>query len=140
MTKKKFRALIALHLALSLAGLCAAFLPDNYSTALSEAYANEPISRFIDNDWFWLTLALILLTAWLAGLVGLWSFKRWGRSLSLYSTVAALIAVPLFGPTLSSGIESSLFEAATLCWGAVLALAYYSVVSEQFLPASHPSQ
>jgi hypothetical protein len=132
MTESKFRALIALHLALLFAGLCAAFLPDNYSTALSEAYASEPVSSFIDNDWFWLTLALILLIVWLVGLVGVWSFKRWGRSLSLYSTFAALIAVPLFGPTLSSGIENALFEAATLCWGAVLALAYYSAVAERF--------
>jgi uncharacterized protein YqgC (DUF456 family) len=132
MTENKFRALIALHIALSLVGIVAAFLPNGYSTTLAEAYANEPISQFISNDWFWLTFALILLAMWITGVVGMWSFKRWGRSLSLYSTIAALIAVPLFGPTLSSGLESALFEAATLCWGAVLALAYYSVVSARF--------
>jgi cell division protein FtsW (lipid II flippase) len=132
MTAQKFRALIALHLVLTLAGIGAAFLPNSYSAALSEAYATEPMSTFIDNDGFWLTLALTLLALWVAGIVGLWLFKRWGRTLSLYATVAALVIVPFFEPTLLSGLENALYEAAALCWGAVLALAYYSSVRERF--------
>jgi hypothetical protein len=132
MTESKFRALIALHIALSFAGVCASFIVTGYSPELKAAYANEPEPWIFSSLWLLAPYVALLLIPWIAGLIGLWRMKRWGRSWSLYSTIILLVTYPLAGASLLSGIESALFEAAALCWGAVLALAYYSGISERF--------
>lgn len=133
MSQKYFRALILLYVALLVAGAIAAFIP-GYSQELSEALDNEPASPILDNLWLMFGLLVPFALAAFAGTFGLYMFKSWGRSLSLYSTLAGLILFPFFGPTLYSGLESSLFEASTLVWGAILALSYYSAVSGSFDP------
>ncbi len=132
MTESKFRLLICLHLVLAGAGTVTAFLHEPFSPELAAAYANEPSVWLEDNVWFLLAMVVALLIPWIAGIVGLFLFKRWGRSVSLCATFATLVIYPLLGPTLYSGPESTLFEASTLCWGAVLALAYYSPLRERF--------
>jgi hypothetical protein len=132
MTRKYFRALIVIYLALVVASTAAAFLPAGYSQALSDALDNEPAPLILENFWLLFGVVVPFSLAALAGLYGLYMFKRWGRSLSLYSTMAGLVVFPLFGPSLYGGIESALFEASTLTWGAILALSYYSAVSGSF--------
>lgn len=132
MTDNKFRALTALHLALTFASIGAAFLPTTYSSALGEAYASEPAPVFLDNESLMIAMICVLLAVWAASIIGLWVFKRWGRTLSLLSTIATLVITPFFGAALSTGIENALYEAAALCWGAILALAYYSPIRERF--------
>jgi hypothetical protein len=46
--------------------------------------------------------------------------------------VLGILLYPFLGPTLSSGLEAALHEAASTIWGATLALAYYSPFSEHF--------
>jgi hypothetical protein len=132
MTESKFRLLICLHLAFAGAAAVTAFVHEPYSAALAAAYANEPSTWLDDNIWALLAMALLLLIPWSAGIVGLFLFKRWGRSVSLGATLALLVICPFLGATLYSGLESALFEASTLCWGAALALAYYSTISAKF--------
>ena len=132
MTESKFRLLICLHLALVGAGTVTAFVHEPYSAALAAAFANEPSAWFDDAIWALLTMVVLLLIPWMAGITGLFLFKRWGRSVSLGATLATLVLYPFLGATLSSGLESALFEASTLCWGAALALAYYSTISAKF--------
>jgi hypothetical protein len=137
MTDRKFRALIALHLALTFGSIGAAFLPNSYSPALSEAYANEPTPAFLENHLLPLAIVSVLLAVWVSSIVGLWMFKRWGRALSLYATIATLAITPFFGSVvLSTGLENALYEAAALCWGAVLALAHYSAINDRFKATS----
>ncbi len=132
MTQKSFRALILLYIALGVASIAAAFLPTGYSQELTDAVDNEPMSALLENLWLMFGLVVPLLLAAFAGMYGLFMFKRWGRWLSLYSTLAGLIVFPLFGPSLQGGIESALYEASTMVWGAILALSYYSAVSGSF--------
>lgn len=132
MSQKYFRALILLYVALVVASAAAAFLPGGYSQELSDALDNEPAPRILENLWLMFGLVVPLLLAAFAGVYGLYMFKRWGRSLSLYSTLAGLVLFPFFGPSLYSGLESALFEASTLIWGAILTLSYYSEVSSTF--------
>jgi len=75
-----------------------------------------------------------LMLACLVGLVGLFRFKAWGRTVSLYATPAALVVEACAGATLSSGVENALLGAASMLWGAVLALAYFSPVRSRFGP------
>ncbi len=143
MSQKYFRALIFLYVALVAASLAAALLPGGYSQELSDALDNEPVPPILENLWLLFCLVVPLALAALAGMYGLYTFKRWGRSLSLCSTLAGLVLFPFFGPSLSGAIESALYEASTLIWGAILALSYYSAVSGSFsannaLPAVLP--
>lgn len=132
MSQKRFRRLILFYVALVVASTLAAFLPDGYSQTLSDAWDNEPMPLILQNLWLAFGLVAPFALAAIVGMVGLFMFKRWGRSLSLYSTLAGLVLFPLFGPSLSSGFESALFEASTMLWGAILALSYHSAISASF--------
>ena len=138
MSQKYFRALVLLYLVLVVAGAAAALLPGGYSHELSDALDNEPAPFILENLWLMFGLVVPLALAAFAGMYGLYMFKRWGRSLSLYSTLAGLVLFPLFGPSLYSGIENALFEASALTWGAILALSYYSAVSGRFGASNAP--
>lgn len=131
MTHSMFRKLLFVSIVLSLAAMVVAVFP-TYSEALAIAYENEPQPWFMENPWIFGGVAAVLLLAWLASLVGLFLYKPWGRTLSLYSTFAALLVTPFIGVLLSSGIESALFDASSMVWGAVLALSYFSPVSDRF--------
>jgi hypothetical protein len=132
MTAFKFRSIAWLHLAFALLGAGVAFLPNAFSPELAAAFDNQPAPSLFGNEWALYAIALLFIALFLAGFVGLLMFKQWGRTLSLCMTGVILLVYPLFGPTLMSGLESALFEAAALSWGAVLALAYYSEVSVKF--------
>ena len=132
MTQKKFRRLVVLYIAFTIAGIAAAFLPSSYTQALSDALENEPTPLLLENLWLLFGLVLPLVAVTIAGMYGLFMFRRWGRTFSLCSTVAGLLFFPFLGPSLSAGFESMLYEAATLLWGAILSLSYCSAVAVHF--------
>ena len=132
MSDSRFRWLLALYIITLLVAASVGFLPDGYSQALADAYAQEPQSWLFEDTRVALAVTIPLLAAIVAGLVGLFRFKRWGRALSLYSTVAGLCLHLLIGPTLQSPIENVLIELCTLLWGAILALSYWSPTARRF--------
>ena len=131
MTDNRYLQLLWTYVALTIAAIVAMFFPD-HSEPLAIAYDNEPTTWLMSNMWVASGILGSLAVAWLAGLVGLFRFKRWARSLSLYSTLAGFLIAPFMGAYLSSGLETSLFDASTTLWGAVLALSYFSAVSDRF--------
>jgi hypothetical protein len=132
MNKQYFRRLILLYIVVIVASLVAAFTPGGYSQALSDAIDNEPSTWLVETLWGLVMLVVPLAIAAVAGIYGLYQFRRWGRTLSLYSTGAGLLLYPFMGPNVSGGVETALFEASTLMWGALLALAYYSPIASEF--------
>lgn len=132
MRLRHFRLLIIIHVLLLAAGTAAPLAPPGYSPTLAEAFEAEPVPMLLDSSWLMPALMLPFVAAVLAGLYGLYMLKRWGRALSLYSSVAGCALTVFLGPSLQSGWESALFEAATLLWGAILALSYYSPLRRQF--------
>jgi hypothetical protein len=130
---RNFRRLILLYVALIVAEIAvAAFAPTGYSQALSEAFDTEPPPALVDNLGLLLAVGLPLAAAAMAGIIGLYMFKAWGRLLSLVSTIGGLIVIAFTGPALYSAAEYLLWEASALVWGAVLALSYYSPVATHF--------
>jgi hypothetical protein len=125
MSKSHFRNLILLYAILVIASLIASSIPGVYSKELSDAMEREPMPWIAEEFWP-LIFGLPLVVATVAGLWGLYLFKPWGRTLSLYTTAAGLALFPFLGPSLSGGLESAFYEASSLVWGAVLTLAYYS--------------
>ena len=133
MSRESFRRLILLYIALILADIAVAFFaPTGYSGALSEAFENEPAPALVANLGLMVAIALPISVAAIAGIIGLYLFKTWGRPLSLVSTIAGLIVYLFTGPTLYGAAEYMLWEASTLVWGAILALAYHSPVAIHF--------
>jgi hypothetical protein len=133
MSAKYFRWFIILSVLLEVgAAAVDALFPSLIPQSLSVALENNPVPRILENLSLSLLLFLPLAAAWIIGTVGLFLFRRWGRTLSLYSTVLGLGLYPFLGPTVSSGWSSALSEASFVLWGAVLAVAYVSPLRDRF--------
>lgn len=138
MTEARFRQLLVLYIGCTLVALAVAFIPGGYSQQLADAYANEPEPFLFRNPWLALGVMIPLLVASVASLVGLFLFKAWSRTLSIYVTLIGYVLVAFFGPTLSSALEDALWGISDLLWGAALALAYFSPIASRFEPTSQP--
>jgi len=129
-----FRLFVVLSVILGLAGACVdSFFTNLVSSSLVKALESEPSLGVVDEHPF-ISLAILLpwLVAALAGVVGIFLFKRWGRTLSLYSTVFGFFITPFLGSFAGSGLSSGLDEASFTLWGVALAMSYFSPVSERF--------
>ena len=129
-----FRSLVILSLILEVAAEGVDLLfPDIISHELANAVEKEPMSDIFENHPF-ISLAILIpyLVAAFAGIIGILLFKHWGRALSLYSTVLGCFIFPFLGSIASSGLSYTLDEAAYTLWGAALASAYFSPISERF--------
>ena len=74
---------------------------------------------------------VVLLVAHVAGSIGLFLHRRWGRTLLAASTLLIFLAAPLFGVDVGWGLESLFGDTATLLLGAILAMAYFSSIAER---------
>jgi hypothetical protein len=137
MTESRFRLLLAVYVCSLVAAILSALLPSGFSAEIEDAIAGEPEPALFANGWLALALLGPFFVAVLAGLVGLFRFSSWGRSLSLYTTIGGFLLFPFLGPAISSGLGASLTEACSVLWGAVLACAYFSPVSARFAPLRH---
>lgn len=142
MSIQTFRALLLSHLIVLFASVAVEFIPGVIPEALERAYLDLPQPVLVGHVVL-MALAIPLLFAWLAGIIGLFLTKRWARGLSLYLTLLGLLMYPVLGPSIASGWGSALKELAALLWGAILASAYLSPVAEAFArgaaPAAAPS-
>lgn len=86
--------------------------------------------------WMSGTLLVIALVVTFAGYVGLWRLKRWGRSLTLWSSLLGLLFAPMLGPSVFAGWELAFYDASLMCLGAALALAYLSSAAACFAPVA----
>ena len=125
----RFRMFLIASALLPVATIAAAFLPVGYTQALSDAYASEPVPWLFQNESVAIGIGAAALAITIAGYVGLFLLKRWGRTLSLGITLLGLPLYLLTGPTLMSLFEAMLSDTSLMVWGACLALAYYSPVA-----------
>ena len=131
MTDARYLKILWIYVVLFVAATISIFFP-TYSENLAAAYAAEPETWLMSNFWMAVGVLGAFAAAWLTGLVGLFFFKSWARTLSLYSTLAGFFITPVVGGSPYSGLEASLFEASTIVWGGILALSYFSPVSCRF--------
>ena len=129
MTIARVRLFLTASVILSIATIATVFLPDGYSQGLADAYASEPLPWLFRNEHVASGVGVVAVALVIAGYVGLFLLKRWGRALSLGITVLGLPLYLLTGPTLLSPLEAMLTDASTLVWGACLALAYWSPIA-----------
>lgn len=130
-----FRVSIVASLVLGILGVCVdALVPGLIPPVLKEAQeAYEAAEEYsVPYILAMAVLALIMLIGGVAGTVGLYLFKPWGRWLSLWLSVLAVLLMPFLGPAVNSGWASMLEGASTMLWSAVLAMAYFSELNVRF--------
>ncbi len=79
-----------------------------------------------------LTVALGFALFALVTQIGMFFFWRVARPGFLVVTVVSIALTPLFGLSVTLPLEGMLYDVATLCDGAALAMAYCSPLSERF--------
>ena len=131
MTITRFRQLIVLSIVLGFASLAASFYPTDYTDAIATAYGETPPGWLLSGQPLAIALILLLWCIVIASYIGLYRLTSWGRSLALWSTIAALALYPTIGPMLETPWEAMLVDASTMLWGAILALAYFSPVASR---------
>ncbi|MDQ1921319.1 hypothetical protein [Massilia pseudoviolaceinigra] len=133
MTVFRFRLLLSLYIILCIAQPAVGWhFSHLIPPAMQAAWEAEPHSSDVANFPLSLSILLPLAIGSFAGVIGMFTFKSWARSFSLYFTVAIIIVLPFSGPWLFSWLDYILVEITAMVWGAVMALAYYSPVSSQF--------
>lgn len=135
MSPNAFRGLIVCSVLFAVAAgvvdaLCPSLIPQSVVAALEKETAT---SIFETNPFAFLAFSLPWLIAVLASTIGLLFFKPWARPMALYSTLFGFISYSFLSPELSSPVASALTEASAMTWGAILALAYYSPLRENFI-------
>src|SRR5215210_6454370 len=125
MSPTVFRFIVVLSLMLPLGALGVDFMfPSLIPQGLAKAVEADPIPSALEHGWF-IAVTASLVVAALAGAGGMLLFKRWARTLSLWSTVLFLLVYPFAGSTVESGMAASMNEASSMLWGAALAVAYF---------------
>ena len=103
---------------------------------LDSAYAAMPeysdLEKYFSNFFLGNAVFVVILGIWLASVVGLLLFKRWGRTLTVLGAIISLPCIALLGPTIELGLESALNELLAVCYGAILTSMYLQPISSEF--------
>ena len=127
MTKTRFRAAVALSIALGfLGGIASLFFESTLPPPLREYLEREQNAEVTAMDFVLLLIWIPLLVAVIASYVGMLRFARWSRPLALATSALGVVALPLFGPTVEPGTTTALFHLASMVFGALVAVAYCS--------------
>ena len=109
-------------------------IPGLLSAPLSQAWDQEP--NFFNEAGFWLIgVALVWAIAMLAASLGFFLFKPWARRTLLWGSVVGLVLYAPFGSSASSWLSSALGDTSSVLFGASLAIAYFSPLSQLFAGA-----
>ena len=132
-TPQLFRALMLASLALSILAFIIditvpALVPEGVRFAEEQYWNGTSTAGLV----FRLGLLLGYVIVSLVAFVGLYFFKQWARTANLVLSALLLLLAPALGHVVLSGLAQGLAEIALMLWGAVLALAYFSPISERF--------
>lgn len=130
-----FRVLVVTSIVMGVLGASVdPFVPGLLPTVLEDAYETYVATEEVTVSHV-LTLGglvLVMLIGGVAGLIGLLLFKPWGRQLSLWLSVLAMLSYPFLGPVVYSGWAAMLAETSMVLWGAALAMAYFAEIKVRF--------
>jgi len=84
------------------------------------------------NSAIFLGLGLLCLGSGVVSSIGLFFFKSWARPLAIFSTIVGLPVYVLGGQFVTSGWAEAFEQLSLQFGGAVIAMAYWSPLSERF--------
>ena len=128
-----FRAVLGSSIAAGLVAIIVAILSEAFLPIMLQQYvftqAASPMSaRMLVAFLIWVPAVVITLVA----AVGMYFFWRPARVLALIGTLLALAALPFYEPTVETGLAIFFNEGASILWGMVLAIAYWSPLAQRF--------
>ena len=136
MTPRTYRFLLVGSLVLGVVGAVFDILfPSALPSAFSQAQEAQDVSLSIATILFGGIAGLIILVGGIASTVGLYLFRPWAPRLALATTALGILVVPAFGAMALSGWAMAITELSSTLWGAVLAIAFFSSLSERFTRA-----
>ena len=130
-----FRAMLLASVVLSVLGsfvdiLVAGLIPEPLIAAL-KALPPTPSPALMAAG----ALFVITFGGTIVAVIGLFNFQAWSRNLAVSMTLLTLLAYPLLGASVASGWSQLFVKVATLLWGAVLAMSYFSSLATRFVKA-----
>jgi hypothetical protein len=137
MSRKWFRFLLLLGWVVPLTGLVSYFAEKSSMPPELRDYLAARAARPMNGrDYFAALLVLFLFGAQVVITVGLYRFRRWGRTLFLCSCVVGYSALPFVfgGPVTTTRVAHVFYALGSLLNGFTLALAYFSPLARFFEP------
>jgi hypothetical protein len=105
-----------------------AYLEGTGAGPLFDAMEHGPLSMQIVVGVFGAALFL----AYIASLIGMWSFRRWARTTYIGIWVLSLVLLPASGSSLSNAVESTVEYLSAAVSGALLAALLFEPVRARF--------
>ncbi len=141
--KNIFRTLVALSIAVAIAGVVAAVFPGQISeewTTLLQWHGNSGISEQLAENIpenYWVRVVLLLfaigyLAFVIAVLVGMFLFWRFARFGFVCLTALCVAFVPFDGLVVMTPVEAALFQLALILDGVIVAMSYLPPIRGQF--------
>jgi len=133
MSKNNFRLLIVASLLLALLSGGYDYLwPDTVSEQIIE-YAYEIEPEIVGTKLVVLVVIGVIATIFaVVSFFGLLLFKSWAKPMYLAGFVLFMPLYPFMGVTVYSGISQILYDLSVIASGAILAMLYFSPVSELY--------
>jgi hypothetical protein len=133
MSSRTFRAL---YLTSILLGVCSALVdsvfPDLVPAEFRRLDEMQTSAEWLEQAWFlWVGAAWLIAT--LASTIGLWFFRRWARTLSVGTSLFAIVLGAVTpGALVTSGLANTFAWASAMLWGAVILAAFTEPVRAMF--------
>jgi len=77
--------------------------------------------------------ALLLLLTCIVAITGLLFFKKWARTLMVIVTIVGFAFLPFIGVVIIMPISATLESISTVCFGALIAMAYLEPLKNEFV-------
>ena len=124
-TKGQFRWLVTASVAVTILGVVASFATESLLPApLRDYLASQADPDLTVPDWLLFVVGIPLLVALLVSIVGLYRFWPFARPLTVIVWIVGLIFQAFLGPTVDSGLATSLYELAAVLNGIIIAVIY----------------
>lgn len=134
-TKTSFRVLLVSAVACELFATILSLTTEAFLPAEHLAYLQKTAANVGEREIAVLALGVPALLLGILAAIGLYKFWPWARTLAFVVTVLGVGLSPLVEVVVELGWVVMFSGAASLLWGAVLALAYFSPISENFVKA-----
>ena len=133
MTKKQFRWLVTTSVVVSIVGLVVSLAGESSLPApLRDYLAAQCGADSTVLDIVLLCVGIPLIGAVVVSIIGLYRFWRFSRPLTVIVWSLGFILQPFFGPTVDSGLATSLYELSALLGGIILAVIYLTPAKAWF--------
>lgn len=132
-TDTGFRVILVSSVAAGIVGIIAMMLSEATLPFELQRYVSRQSSEPLSGGHLvaiviWVPAMVITLIA----AIGMFFFWRPGRVLALIGTLLALAALPFSEPFVATGLATLFNEGSSILWGMVLALVYWSSLSQRF--------